>query len=77
MGYYAERLRQRLGRMSETEKKELWDKLSYLNEFGPVVTDYKLDFEYTNDIYDSCIQCPCYNPYPSSYSIEVDFQFAA
>lgn len=77
MGYYAERLRQRLERMNEKEKRALWNKLAYLNELGPVVTDYKLDFDYTNDMYESCVQCIDTNPYPSSYSAEVDYQLAA
>lgn len=37
MGYYSERLRQRLENMTLEQKQALWDKYSYLNEYGPIV----------------------------------------
>ena len=40
MGYYSERLRQRLENMTLEEKKALWDKYSYLNEYGPIVNSF-------------------------------------
>jgi hypothetical protein len=40
MGYYSERLRQRLEEMTHEQKQALWDKYSYLNEYGPVINSY-------------------------------------
>ena len=34
MGYYSERLRQRLENMTLEQKQNLWDKYSYLNEYA-------------------------------------------
>lgn len=50
MGYYSERLRQRLEEMTLEQKQALWDKYSYLNEYGPVVNSYTESFYYGEDI---------------------------
>lgn len=50
MGYYSERLRQRLENMTFEQKQALWDKYSYLNEYGPVVTSHTEYFYYGEDI---------------------------
>ena len=50
MGYYSERLRQRLEEMTLEQKQALWDKYSYLNEYGPVVNSYTEFFYYGEDI---------------------------
>lgn len=50
MGYYSERLRQRLENMTLEQKKALWDKYSYLNEYGPMVNCYTESFYYGEDI---------------------------
>jgi len=50
MGYYSERLRQRLEKMTLEQKKALWDKYSYLNEYGPIVNSYTESFCYGEDI---------------------------
>lgn len=46
MGYYSERLRHRLENMTFEQKQHLWDKYSYLNEYGPVVNSYIESFNY-------------------------------
>lgn len=73
MGYYSDRLRQKLQNMSRNEKDDLWDKLSYLNEMGPVVTDYKMGYNY------SFIECEASikDAFPSSYEFETLNRFAA
>jgi hypothetical protein len=38
MGYYSERLRKRLEKMTKEQKQALWDKYSYLNEYGNKIT---------------------------------------
>ena len=50
MGYYSERLRQRLENMTPEQKQNLWDKYSYLNEIGPIVNSYSESFFYGEDI---------------------------
>ena len=50
MGYYSERLRQRLEKMTHEQKQALWDKYSYLNEYGPMVNSYTEYFYYGEDI---------------------------
>ena len=50
MGYYSERLRHRLEEMTLEQKHALWDKYSYLNEYGPVVNSYMESFYYGEDI---------------------------
>lgn len=50
MGYYSERLRQRLGNMTFEQKQALWDKYSYLNEYGPIVNSFTESFFYGEDI---------------------------
>ena len=50
MGYYSERLRQRLESMTPEQKKALWDKYSYLNEYGPMVNCCTESFCYGEDI---------------------------
>ena len=50
MGYYSERLRQRLENLTEEQKKDLWDKYSYLNEYGPIVTSHTEYFDYGEDV---------------------------
>lgn len=75
MGYYSERLRQRLEKMTQEEKNELWSRYSYLNDFGPVVTNHTESFYFGEDI-------PCVNVHaPESYLyIEIDnvsYSFAA
>lgn len=63
MGYYSERLRQRLEKMTQEEKKELFDKLSYLNEFGPVVTNYTEWVTYDRLLVFSEVTVPNSSPY--------------
>ena len=50
MGYYSDRLRQRLENMTPEQKRALWDKYSYLNEYGPIVNKYTESFYYGVDI---------------------------
>ena len=46
MGYYSERLRQRLEEMTLEQKQAIWDKYSYLNEYGLAVNSYMEPFNY-------------------------------
>ena len=48
--YIGERLRQRLESMTPEQKKALWDKYSYLNEYGPMVNCCTESFCYGEDI---------------------------
>lgn len=73
MGYYSDRLRRKLQNMSREEKDDLWNKLSYLNEMGPVVTEYKIDYEYSVVGYETNIK----EEYPSTYEGEISNRFAA
>lgn len=50
MGYYSERLRQRLEEMTHEQKQALWNKYSYLNEYGPIVINYTESFYYGEDV---------------------------
>ena len=58
MGYYSERLRQRLEEMTLEQKQALWDKYSYLNEYGPVVNSYTESFYYGEEILCTPISVP-------------------
>ncbi len=71
MGYYADRLRQRLGRMSKEEKDNLWNKLSDLSEMGPVVTGYKVKINYIAN----CEPLET-NPYPPCYQGDINNKLA-
>lgn len=73
MGYYSDRLRQKLQNMSRNEKDDLWNKLSYLNEMGPVVTDYQMGYSY------SVIECEASikDAFTSSYQGEIQNRLAA
>lgn len=73
MGYYSERLRQRLESMTPEHKKVLWDKYSYLNEYGPIVNGYTEFFYYGEDIPCTPVLVP-----EEVFSIKGDsFRFAA
>lgn len=39
MGYYSERLRKRLEKMTEEQKQALWNKYSHLNEYGYTINN--------------------------------------
>ena len=73
MGYYSERLRQRLEKMTFEEKKNLWDKYSYLNEYGPIINRYTESFYYGEDIPCAPISVP-----EAVFCVESDtYRFAA
>ena len=38
MGYYSEHLRKRFEKMTKEQKQALWNKYSYLNEYGNKIT---------------------------------------
>ena len=73
MGYYSERLRQRLENMTLEKKKEVWDRLSYLNEYGPVVTNHTETFYYGEDIPYVTVLAP----ETSLYTDNVSYNYAA
>ncbi len=73
MGYYSERLRQRLENMTSEQKNTLWDKYSYLNDFGPIVNSYTESFCYGEDIPCTPVSVP-----EEAFYIEGDsYHFAA
>lgn len=39
MGYYSERLRKRLKKMTKEQKQALWDRYEYLNEYGYTINN--------------------------------------
>lgn len=73
MGYYSERLRQRLENMTLEEKMALWDKYSYLNEYGPMVNSFTESFYYGDDIPCTPVSVP-----EEAFCVEGDsYRFAA
>ena len=73
MGYYSERLRQRLEKMTHEQKYALWNKYSYLNEYGPLVNNYTESFYYGEDIPCTPVSVP-----EEAFCIEGDsYRFAA
>lgn len=73
MGYYSERLRQRLENMTPEQKKALWDKYSYLNEYGSIVNSHTESFSYGEDIQCTPVAVP-----EEAFCVEGDsYRFAA